>query len=313
MNARVGAAALVIAGAALVAATAAARRGSPGKRVAQTSEREVVLTTPGPDEILIRGGVFRMGSSIPEIATAQAMCRLEPLARECRPTTFADEMLAHDVMLDDYWIDRTEVTNAAYRRCVETGACDPPAFKAAADWTASPDHPVTLVSWYDARDFCEWRGARLPTEAEWERAAKGWSGRTYPWGHIWNPKLVNHGRFALDVLEDDDGYLELAPVASYPQGRTPEGVDDLAGNVEEWVSDWYAPDYPEAAVVNPTGPKNGDEKVIRGGSFMDGRAWMRAAARGWSLASIKRPQRGFRCVRPASAKAPPPLLPGKTH
>jgi formylglycine-generating enzyme required for sulfatase activity len=313
MQARSVAAALLLAatallGTLLLGGQAAARRGGPGRREAHTSDKTVVLTTPGPEMILIRGGVFRMGSSIPEIATAQAMCRLEPLARECRPTNFADEMLAHDVMLDDYWIDRTEVTARAYTRCVEAGACDPPAFDAAADWTAEPEHPMTLVSWYDARNFCAWRGARLPTEAEWERAAKGWSGRTYPWGHIYNPKLCNHGRFALDPLDDSDGFAELAPVGSFPQGRTPEGVDDLAGNVEEWVSDWYAPDYPETTVVNPTGPKNGDEKVVRGGSFADGRAWMRAAARSWSLPSLKRPARGFRCVRSAGTQRTLPHL-----
>ncbi len=266
-------------------------------RVSETRSQRVVLTTPGPDEVLIRGGVFRMGSTIPEIAVAQAVCRFEPLARECKPTDFADEMLAHDVMLDDYWLDTREVDNRSYQRCVDAGTCAPPEYEAAARWMGSPDHPVTLVSWFDARRFCEWRGARLPTEAEWERAARGWSGRTYPWGDVFNPKIANHGRFALNQLDDTDGFAELAPVGSFPQGRTPEGVEDLAGNVEEWVSDWYLPEYPETDAVNPEGPESGDEKVTRGGSFLDARGWLRGAARGHALPSLKRPFRGFRCAR----------------
>lgn len=282
----------------------AARRG------ARTGDKRVVLQTPGPTEILIRGGVFRMGSSIPQIAVAQAMCRFEPLSRECKPTTFADEMLLHEVMLDDYWIDTLEVDNRSYERCVDAGVCLPPEYEAAASWTSRPDHPVTLVSWYDAQRFCAWRGARLPTEAEWERAAKGWSERTYPWGNVFNPKIVNHGQFSLNQLNDVDGFDELAPVGSLPQGRTPEGLYDMAGNVEEWVADWYLPEYPEADVVNPRGPASGDERVTRGGSYLDGRGWLRSAARGHAPPSLARSFRGFRCVRdPAGKRVKPDASP----
>src|SRR5690606_1026598 len=90
-----------------------------------------------------------------------------------------------------------------------------------------------------------------------------------------------------------------APVGSYPQGATPEGVVDLAGNVEEWVADWYAPAYPEADMVDPTGPASGDEKVVRGGSYRDGRAFLRGAARGHALPSVRRAWRGFRCAKRA--------------
>jgi sulfatase modifying factor 1 len=257
----------------------------------------VTLRTPGPARILIRASHFRMGSTIPEIAAAQSMCRLEPLRRICATTFFADEMVAHEVMLSDYWIDRTEVTARAYLRCVDAGVCTSPGYAAAQSWHKQPNVPVTLVSWYDASAYCSWVGARLPTEAEFERAAKGWARRLYPWGNVFNPKLTNHGRFAPDQLNDVDGYAELAPVGSFTQGKTREGVLDLAGNVEEWVSDWYAPGYPEADVVDPRGPGTGDERVIRGGSYMSGRAWLRTTARWKDLPSRRRPDRGFRCAK----------------
>lgn len=249
---------------------------------------------------MIRGGHFRMGSTIAEIALAQATCRLEPLGRRCSTTLFANEMVAHEVMLADYWLDRTEVTNAAYSRCVEAGVCQAPSYAAAQAWRRQPDLPVTLVSWYDADRYCRWVGARLPTEAEHERAAAGWNKRRFPWGNVFNPRLANHGRFAPEVLDDSDGFAELAPVGSFVQGRTPEGVVDLAGNVAEWVSDWYAPGYPEADVVDPRGPATGQEKVVRGGSYVSARAWLRSSCRGRDIPSRRRPWRGFRCARNSS-------------
>jgi formylglycine-generating enzyme required for sulfatase activity len=280
------------AGAALVLA-------APLSSVAMHDARDGLarLRTPGSEEVLLRGGVFKMGSEVHEVALAQAMCRLEPRRDECDATLFADEMTAHEVQVSGFWMDRTEVTVAAFRRCIEAAVCHPFAYGAAAAWNARPDHPVTLVSWYDADTFCRWRGRRLPTEAEWERAARGWSGRTYPWGEIYNPKIANHGRRALVDLDDGDGYAERAPVGSFPEGRTPEGIDDLAGNVEEWVADWYAPGYPGADAVDPTGPASGEERVVRGGGFVHDRARLRGAARGHDLPSARRPWRGFRCVR----------------
>lgn len=296
------AACVTLAGVAVAAGALAKRTSDSPSRAAQARDGRVVLRTPGPRRVLLRKGTFRMGSTIPEVATAQAMCRIEPLGRECKATTFADEMVAHDVTLDDFWIDRTEVTNEAYHRCVDVGVCRPPAYAGAKAWTADPRKPVTLVSWYDAQTFCRWDRSRLPTEAEWERAAKGWKGRTYPWGEVWNPKICNHGRFAINQLDDIDGFAELAPVGAFPQGRSREGIDDLAGNVEEWVADWYSPGYPEADVVNPTGPSTGDEKVLRGGSYVDGRGWLRTSSRSKSLPSLKRPYRGFRCARDHKVK-----------
>jgi len=295
-RAAAGAALLVLAGVSLGPAALARHTAHPPRPVARAQEGQVVLQTPGPRRVLVRGGVFRMGSDVPDVIAAQAMCQLELLARLCESHLFADEMVAHDVMLQDYWLDRTEVTNAAYRRCVAAGACQAPSYTAATAWNARDDQPVTLVSWYDADTYCRWVGGRLPTEAEWERAARGWSRRTYPWGNVFNPKICNHGRFAANPLSDKDGYRELAPVGAFVAGRTTEGVYDLAGNVEEWVADWYAPGYVEADTQDPTGPAAGDAKVIRGGSFKSGRAWLRGAARGKDLPATRRVDRGFRCA-----------------
>jgi formylglycine-generating enzyme required for sulfatase activity len=269
-------------------------------KVGESGEPYTVLRAPGTPMILIRGGHFRMGSTVPELATAQAMCRVEPRGRECgnpNLANFTDELVAHVVGLSDYWLDRTEVSNRAYRRCVDAGDCAPAAYDAAEAWRGRDDLPVTLVTWYDALRFCEWRGARLPTEAEWERAAKGWTGRTFPWGDSYNRKICNHGTFGSSPLDDGDGFSELAPVDAFVQGRTPEGIANLAGNVEEWVNDWYTDGYPEADTVDPKGPQTGDERVIRGSSFIEGRAWMRSANRDKDVPSRRKPFRGFRCAK----------------
>jgi len=102
------------------------------------------------------------------------------------------------------------------------------------------------------------------------------------------------------VYEVKDGFIELAPVDSFPHGKTSDGVADLAGNAEEWVSDWYQPGYPEESATNPRGPDLGDEKVVRGGSYAHGRAWLRGASRGHDVPSAKRAWRGFRCAYDAS-------------
>lgn len=274
-----------------------------------TSAGVVALRTPGPDAVLLRAGSFIMGSTQAEIGHAVTLCKLEPGGAACVDEiadSFLNESAAHEVHLSDYWIDRTEVTVARYRQCVAAGACDEPPYASGGRRFDRPDFPVVLVTWHDATRFCAWAGGRLPTEAEWERAARGGSldapglapARRYPWGNIYNPFHTNHGQLALDTnLDGADGFLELSPVGSFPQGRTPDGIDDLAGNVEEWVADYYAPEYPPESARNPRGPDAGEERVLRGGSYTFGRPWMRAAARLHDHPAARRAWRGFRCVR----------------
>ena len=179
-----------------------------------------------------------------------------------------EEKPAHTVDLDAFWIDKTEVTNKMYALCVAAGSCkerEPDSKKSSSrsSYYGNSDfdnYPVINVSWIDAKAYCEWAGRRLPTEAEWEKAARGRDGRTYPWGNdIANSNLLNYG------YSDSRDTTE---VGKYPSGASPYGALDMAGNVWEWVNDWYdANYYTSSPSSNPQGPASGQERVLRGGSW----------------------------------------------
>jgi len=211
----------------------------------------------------------------------------------------SDESPVHDVYLNDFYIDIYEVTNARYDECVQDGACDPPCAFSSPPWcdnswwrdnynvdTDYADYPIIRVSWDDAQVYCEWREARLPTEAEWEKAARGTDGRIYPWGDEFDCKKGNFddethmNDFVVPGGEGCDGFEDTAPVGSFPAGVSPYGLYDMAGNVWEWVWDWYDKNYyANSADENPTGPSSGDYRVLRGGSWRDYPDLLRVANR----------------------------------
>jgi len=213
----------------------------------------------------------------------------------------SDEQPVHTVYLDAFYIDKYEVTNAQYRKCVEAGACEEPGCWDDSDFDAL-DQPVVCVNWYHAQDYCEWAGKQLPTEAEWEKAARGTDGLIHPWGNTFDGTRLNFAdkntSFEWSDLNWDDGYAGTAPVGSYLDGASPYGALDMAGNVREWVADWYDSGYYAASPEsNPKGPASGDDRVRRGGSWYDDELHVRAANRSWRSPDFTSENLGFRCAR----------------
>jgi len=210
-----------------------------------------------------------------------------------------DEQPARTIHLDAFLIDRHEVTIARYLRCVRAGRCGEPATATGCDWRRSDrdDHPVTCVDWTQASAYCAWVGKRLPSEAEWERAARGPSGRTFPWGE----QAADCRRAVMSAEAPGCGARGAAAVGSRsPAGDSPEGVSDLAGNVWEWVGDWYrARYYRIGRDRNPTGPASGASRVMRGGSWQDDGADLRGARRDHAPPTFRHRDLGFRCARDA--------------
>ena len=266
--------------------------------------RVVTLRAPGAAMLRIPAGRFEMGSSLKAIMAAAELCQKQAPTQACRPQLFANEQPLHTVELSAFWLDRTEVTVEAYERCVAQRRCAEPPYVEGAARFRQPGFPVSLVTWDDARNYCRWRGARLPTEAEFERASRGVERRRFPWGELYNSHLANHGRYGVAAADANDGFEELAPVGSFPNGRTPDGFMDLAGNVAEWVFDRYAPRYPQAS-NDPRGPAasaTNRDRVTRGGHFRSAPVWLRGAARDFHEPGERLPYLGFRCARSALHK-----------
>ncbi len=248
----------------------------------------IVLSTPtvtpapiigkdGVTLLYVAEGEFLMGSTAEEQA-----------ARD-------NEMPQHSVELDSFWIDETEVTNSRYAQCVALGACELPtylgSYSRAGDYYGNSqyyNYPVIHVNWYMAKNYCMWAGRRLPTEAEWEKAARGIDARYYPWGNDWHSKKFSGSG-------NTDGVDNSLDISVY-------GVLGLASNVREWVYDWYDDTYYlNSPSFNPLGPTTGDYRVLRGGAFVyEGPVEQLAAHRESAEPDYSTYYIGFRCALDAS-------------
>jgi formylglycine-generating enzyme required for sulfatase activity/mono/diheme cytochrome c family protein len=212
-----------------------------------------------------------------------------------------DEKPEHRVFLDAYYLDKYEVTVRQYAKFLEAKGVNGPPMWPTMDQPPHQKRPVVNVDWSDANNYCEWAGKRLPTEAEWEKAARGADGRIYPWGNEPpDPLRANYGK------EKWNNHDALVPVGQLKDGKSPYGIYDLAGNVWEWVSDWYDPDYyTTSPSQNPKGPESGKYRVLRGGSWDFAPENLRSARRDFNIPlapdydspSYRNFNSGFRCAK----------------
>jgi len=249
--------------------------GEPAAELPKTKINE----KDGAEMVLIPAGEFLMGTSEEELA---AWLQAHPADQR---GYFTVEMPQHMVYLDDYYMYKTEVTVAQYREfCQTTGRAMPPE----PDWKWQDTHPIVNVAWEDAAAYAQWANAALPTEAQWEKAARGTDGRIYTWGNEWDAgKCVNSN--------NSGGHTK--PVGSLPADTSPYGCLDIVGNVCEWCADWYdAGYYKNAPARNPTGTATGQWRVLRGGSWRGSNPVIfRSSIRGINPSGRSR-DLGFRCV-----------------
>ncbi len=249
----------------------------PGKRIGDwrinKMDRAKMMWVPA--------GEFWMGSSDDQIA--------ESLAEDpkFKIEWYINEKPMHKVYLKGYWIYKNEVTVAQYRKfCTKTGRLMPPTPR----WGWDDDYPIVNVTWQDAAAYAKWARATLPTEAQWEKAARGIDGRMFPWGNEFDTSKCN------EASKDPH---RPQPIGSYPDGVSPYGCMDMAGNVWEWCSDWYGGHYYDnTPTKNPTGPKHGIEHSLKGGSWNDNIANNeRCARRAYGPPTYSFHSYGFRCAR----------------
>ena len=245
------------------------------------------ITTPKDEAVMVYVpvGEFLMGTSDADIEYYKQIFPLR------RITRFDNERPQRTVFVGAFYIDKYEVTNKQYKQFLAETGYEPKHYLDRLPYNA-PNLPAVVLEWEDAVAYTVWAGKRLPTEAEWEKAARGTDGRIWPWGNEWDgTKLSGNDGTGLK-----DGYKETAPVGQFPQGASPYGAHDMAGNLWEWVSDWYDPNYYQTSPpnINPKGPDTGDGHVLKGGGWAENLDFTRCASRlGGEPGSLLR---GFRCV-----------------
>jgi formylglycine-generating enzyme required for sulfatase activity len=244
------------------------------------------------DVVRIEAGWFTMGANAGDVAFAQRLCaEAGDSDKGCESTRFKRETPAHRVYVSAYRIDRMEVSQGAYKRCVLANRCAPPRVLESAPHAAQNNLPVAAITWFDAQRYCAWVKGRLPTEAEWERAARGASERRFPWGRTFNPRLAH----SMDALVTPGEHA--APVSAYTDGRSFYGLLQMAGNVWEYTADRYAETtYRKSERVNPKGSPTGDARVVRGGSWRSPAYTLRVTHREKRLPNTTAIDLGFRCA-----------------
>ncbi len=241
------------------------------------------------DMVLIPAGAFVMGSDEEELNTVYA--ENEKAGFSYGKNWFSHEKPKHKVELDAYFIDKYEVTNAQYKKCVSEGKCKKPYDTTWYNDAGKQNHPVVYVDWFMSDTFCKWSGKRLPTEAEWEKASRGENGNIWPWGNEFDCKKSCN---SVSPCNQNS----TRKVGSFSSDVSSYGVVDMAGNVWEWVSDWYDKNYyKNSPEKNPKGPSNGQTKVLRGGSWGDDNPVIfRGADRIRLVPSVGGDSGGFRCA-----------------
>jgi len=255
----------------------------------QSSPVANTTAIPSDSMVLIPAGSFSMGTSVD-----QAMAECSKYRNDCQREWFTHQAPAHTVDVPAFYMDIYEVTNGNYLACETAGVCQPPRFAKSAtheDYYGNSEfdnYSVINVNWGNAQTYCEWRGARLPTEAEWEKAARGTDGRTFPWGEGLDTTYANYA---------DSKFGDPVAVGSYEKGKSPYGLYDMAGNVWEWVEDWYGP-YPGGDPA--ASPEYGQKaRVLRGGAWFDPGNSIMSSDRGGLDPTHSFGNIGFRCAKDA--------------